>query len=88
MSSRKKKNQINGIDETIDKRSNGYQRRKEALKKATDTMFDLLESACKYSLPVDYVFFDSWLSYPSVIKRVLTYNLHVVCRLKSMYRVY
>ena len=88
LSSRNKKTKINGINESIDKRTNGYQRRKEALKKATDTMFDLLEGACKYSLPVDYVLFDSWFSYPKVIKKILRYNLEVVCRLKAMYRVY
>ncbi len=88
LSSKKDKNRINDINDDIDKRTNGYKRRKEALKKATETMFDLLDGACKYSLPVDYVLFDSWFAYPKIIKKILNYNLQVVCRLKAMYRVY
>ncbi|MFW6230371.1 MAG: transposase, partial [Halanaerobium sp.] len=88
LSSKKDKNRINGINEYIDKRTNGYKRRKEALKKSTEVMFDLLESALKYSLPVDYVLFDSWFAFPKIIKKVLSYDLEVVCRLKAMYRVY
>ena len=42
LSSTNPNTQINGINENIDKRTNGYKRRKEALKKATETMFDLL----------------------------------------------
>ena len=88
LSSKKEKNRINDIDEDIDKRTNGYKRRQEALKKATEVMFDLLEGAIKYCLPVDYVLFDSWFAYPSIIKKVFSYEIDVVCRLKSMYRVY
>jgi transposase len=88
LSSKKDKNRINGINKDIDKRTNGYKRRKESLKKATETMFDLLAEACKYSFPVDYVLFDSWFSFPKVIKRVLSYKLHVVCRLKAMPKVF
>ena len=88
LSSEKKEKRINGMKESIDKRTNGYQRRKEAIKKSTETMFDLLKDACKYSLPVDYVLFDSWFAFPKIIKKVLSYNLEVVCRLKAMHRVY
>ena len=88
LSSKKDKNRINGINEDIDKRTNGYKRRKEALRKSTEVMFDLLEGALKYSLPVDYVLFDSWFAFPKTIKKVLSYDLEVVCRLKAMYRVY
>jgi len=88
LSSQNDKYRINNIKENIDKRTNGYQRRKEALQKTTVTMFNLLDGICKYSIPIDYVLFDSWFAYPKVIKKVLTYNLQVVCRLKAMYRVY
>jgi len=88
LSSRKEKNRINGMSDDIDKRTNGYKRRQEALAKATEVMFDLLEGAVKFSLPVDYVLFDSWFAYPAIIKKVLNYELEVVCRLKKMPRVY
>jgi len=88
LSSAKEKNRICGISEDIDKRTNGYQRRKESMKKATETMFDLLEQAGNFSIPASYVLFDSWFAFPKVIKKVLEYNYQVVCRLKSMHRVY
>ena len=88
LSSTNPNTQINGVNENIDKRTNGYKRRKEALKKTTETMFDLLKGAVKYAIPVDYVLFDSWFAYPKVIKKVLGHNMQVICRLKAMYRVY
>ena len=88
LSSKNDKYRINDIKENIYKRTNGYRRRKEALQKATVTMFDLLDSICKFSIPIDYALFDSWFAYPKVIKKVLSYNLPVICRLKAMYRVY
>src|SRR6056297_4363121 len=42
LSSQNDKYRINDIKENIDKRTNGYQRRKEALQKTTVTMFNLL----------------------------------------------
>ena len=75
LSSKNDKYRINDIKENIDKRTNGYRRRKEALQKATVTMFDLLDSICKFSIPIDYVLFDNWFAYPKGIKRflVITY---------------
>ena len=88
LSSSKQKHRINEVKTEIDKRTNGYKRRKEAVRKATETMFNLIEAACKYGLPTDYVLFDSWFAYPKIIKKVLAYDLNVVCRLKAMYRVF
>jgi len=84
----KPKTQINGINEKIDKRTNGYKRRKETLKKANETMFDLLKEAVKYAISVDYVLFNSWFAYLKVIKRILGHKIQVICRLKAMYKVY
>jgi len=84
LSSRKEKNRLNDINENIDKRTNGYQRRKEALKKSTETMFNLLDDASKFKFPVDYVLFDSWFAFPKTIKKIMDYNLNVVCRLKAL----
>jgi len=55
LSSRKDKNRINGINKNIDKRTNGYKRRREALKKSTKVMINLLKQAVKFKLPTDYV---------------------------------
>ena len=84
LSSRKEENRYNGIKADIDKRTNGYKRRQEALGKATEVMFDLLEGATKYDIPVDYILFDSWFAFPKIIGKVLEYEKQVVCRLKSL----
>lgn len=88
LSSRKEKNRYCEMNENIDKRTNGYKRRKESLKKATETMFDLLKDISKFSFPIDYVLFDSWFAYPKIIKQVLEFELPVVCRLKRMPNIF
>lgn len=88
LSSAKKKNLLCGINSLIDKRTNGYKRRKESIKKATEVMFGLLEQAKFYSISADYLLFDSWFAFPSVIKRALDYNLNVICMVKALPKIY
>lgn len=88
LSSRKDKNRINGINKNIDKRTNGYKRRREALKKSTKVMINLLKQAVKFNLPTDYVLFDSWFAFPANILEVLELKLHTICMIKAMPKVY
>ena len=89
LSSTKKKNRFQEINSDIDKRTVGYKRRKEALKKSTEAMFDLLDEVNPLQLCAKTLLFDSWFAFPKVIKRVVSeYPLHVICMLKSMHRVY
>ena len=85
LSSRIKENRLCSMNDSIDKRTNGYKRRKESIKKATEVMFNLLDGAAKHSIPAKYVLFDSWFSFPAVIRKIaIKYKLHVVCRLKAL----
>lgn len=89
LSSEKKKNRFQEINSSVDKRTVGYKRRKEALKKSTEAMFDLLDEVNPLQLCARTLLFDSWFAFPKVIKRVVSeYPLHVICMLKSMHRVY
>lgn len=89
MSSEKKSNRYQEANEKIDKRTVGYRRRKEAVKKSTDTLFHLLDEVHPLQLCSKTLLFDSWFAFPKVIKRVVSnYPLHVICMLKSMHRVY
>jgi hypothetical protein len=89
LSSEKQKNRFQEINTSIDKRTVGYKRRKEALKKSTDAMFDLLDEVDLLQLCAKTLLFDSWFAFPKVVKRVVSeYPLHVICMLKSMHRVY
>jgi hypothetical protein len=89
LSSHKKSNRYQAVNETIDKRTIGYRRRKEAMKKSTETLFDLLDDVNPRELQAKTLLFDSWFAFPSAIKRVVSnYPLHVICMLKNMHRVY
>jgi hypothetical protein len=89
LSSEKKKNRFQEVNDNIDKRTVGFRRRKEAMKKSTDAMFDLLDEINPLKLCAKTLLFDSWFAFPSVIKRVVSdYPLHVICMLKNMHRVY
>jgi hypothetical protein len=87
LSSEKERNRLCGIDPRIDKRTTGYKRRLESIKKSTEVMFELLRQAQEYSIPARYLLFDSWFSFPSIICRVREHSLHVICMLKSMKKV-
>jgi hypothetical protein len=89
LSSDKKSNRYQEPSGSIDKRTVGYRRRKEAMKKSTETMFHLLDEVHPLELCAKTLLFDSWFAFPSVIKRVVSnYPLHVICMLKNMHRVY
>ncbi|KJU84290.1 transposase, IS4 family protein [Candidatus Magnetobacterium bavaricum] len=59
LSSENEKNRINGIDEKIDKRSNGYKRRAESIRKATEVLIDLLNQVDLKKISAKYLLFDS-----------------------------
>lgn len=89
LSSVNRKNRFQEIDSNMDKRTVGYKRRQEAMKKTTEGMFDLLDDVNPLQLGARTLLFDSWFAFPKVIKRVVSdYPLHVICMLKSMHRVY
>lgn len=89
LSSEKQTNRFREINPTIDKRTLGYKRREEAVKKSTEALFDLLDDINPLQLCAQTLLFDSWFAFPKVIKRVVSeYPLEVVCMLKRMHRVY
>jgi hypothetical protein len=83
LSSEKESNRLQGMN-AVDKRTNGYKRRKEAIRKSTEVMLDLLKQAKAYMVPASYLLFDSWFSFPGVIRKVLEQELHIICMLKSV----
>ena len=89
LSSEKQKNRFQEISPDIDKRTVGYRRRKEAVKKSTEALFDLLDDINPLQLCAQTLLFDSWFAFPKVIKRVVSeYPLEVICMLKRMHRVH
>jgi hypothetical protein len=88
VASSKEKNQLCKMDDTIDKRTNGYKRRYNALMPKTDSMFDLLDIAKKHNIHADYVLFDSWFSSPSTIIQVLNRKMHAIAMVKATEKVH
>ena len=58
------------MNDSLDKRTNGYKRRQEAVRKSTDVLLDLLEQAKAYMVPASYLLFDSWFAFNGVIRKV------------------
>ena len=87
LASAKKEKQLQEVNPAIDKRSCGGHRRREAVRKATDMAVTMVKRALSRGLKADYVLFDSWFSFPSVIDQIAGLGIHVICHLKPMPRI-
>ena len=83
LSSAKEKNRYNEINPGIDKRTCGYQRRKEAITKSTKLLEPMVKNAIKIGIQAKYLVMDSWFSIPSVIS-TLRNHIHIICMLKDL----
>lgn len=72
----------NNVMRDIDKRTNGWRRRKEALNKKTDVLLRMIERAWKSGIDASFVLFDSWFSHDVVIHKIMNIGYGVICRLK------
>jgi hypothetical protein len=82
LSSTKQANRYNEITKSLDKRTCGYQRRKEALTKSTELMEPMLKRAIGMGVRAKYLLMDSWFSAPSIIATLRT-HIHIICMLKD-----
>ncbi|WP_429885579.1 IS4 family transposase [Geoalkalibacter halelectricus] len=83
LSSGNKKNRLTEMAD-VDKRTNGYKRRTESLRKAPEMLKDLVIQARNRGISADYLLFDSWFAFPSVIIAMLEQKQQVICMLKAM----
>ncbi len=67
----------------VDKRTNGFKRRAESIRKAPDVLKELVKQACDSGIRADYLLFDSWFAFPSTIIGLLEQKQQVICMLKS-----
>jgi hypothetical protein len=88
LSSENTKNIINPIKKGIDKRTNGYKRRREAVMKATDVIIEMLDRVKKYSLNAKYVLFDSWFTYPSILLKIKELEYDIIAMVKKMPKLF
>lgn len=83
LSSEKAANRLNNITKTMDKRSCGYIRRKEAVSKTTDLLEPMIKRILAAGVDVSYILMDSWFAFPSIIK-TLSQHRPVICMLKDL----
>ena len=88
LSSSKEKNRLFPMRKDIDKRTNGFKRRDESIRKSTQVLIELVAHAKAVDIVAEYLLFDSWFSFPATIIRLLEEKVHVICMLKAMKPTY
>jgi hypothetical protein len=74
---------LNEANKTVDKRTNGGQRRKEAVLHKPDAAISLIREALNAGITAQYVLMDTWFTNEPFIKRVTEEGLHVIGMLKD-----
>jgi len=83
LSSAKEENRLAPMRDDLDKRTNGYKRRQESMKKAPDVLVELVKVAMAADTKADYLLFDSWFAFPATIRRIHALGMHTICMLKD-----
>lgn len=79
---------ILGTTKKFDKRSIAGRRRTLAVKKATDAMLDLLDTAISAGLSASYVLFDTWFANPAQISAIKSRGMEVIAMLKKSSKIH
>jgi len=83
LSSAKEKNRLAPMRNDLDKRSNGYRRRQESMKKATDVLVEMITLAVTAGTTARHLLVDSWFAFPATIRRLHAAGMHTICMLKD-----
>lgn len=87
LSSAKEDNRLSPMRAGIDKRTNGYKRRQESVRKSTDVLVDMVTLAMTAETMARHLLFDSWFAFPATIRRIKALGMHTVCMLKDTGKV-
>ena len=83
LSSAKENNRLAPMRDGIDKRTNGYKRRQESMRKSTDVLVEMVALAMTAGTTAQHLLFDSWFAFPATIRRIKAKGMHTVCMLKD-----
>ena len=83
LSSAKDTNRLAPMRVCIDKRTNGYKRRQESLRKSTDLLVEMVALAMTAGTTAQHLLFDSWFAFPATIRRIRSLGMHTICMLKD-----
>lgn len=75
-------NRANARLRTIDKRTCGWKRRKEALDKKTTALVQMADRAWHAGIDASFVLFDSWFAHDKIVSSICSIGYGVICRLK------
>jgi Transposase DDE domain len=87
LSSAKEDNRLSPMRDGIDKRTNGYKRRLESVRKSTDVLVDMVTLAMTAETTARHLLFDSWFAFPATIRRIKALGMHTICMLKDTGKV-
>ncbi|MDK2904635.1 MAG: hypothetical protein PWR12_711 [Eubacteriaceae bacterium] len=88
MSSANPNNRFKGVTESIDKRTSGYKRRKEAVRKKNDVAVEMISRALKQGIQANYVLIDTWFTHEPMIQSILNEGLDVIGMVKQLKQHY
>ena len=83
-----KNENILGTTKVFDKRTIAGRRRTLAVKKGTEAMLELLDTALSADLNADYVLFDNWFANPAQITAIKSRNMNVIAMLKKSSKIH
>lgn len=87
LSSAKKENRYQEMNDRIDKRSCGGRRRKESVSKSTSLIEPMLKRAMSFGIKARYLLMDSWFGLPAIILTARKY-IDVICMVKDTPKVF
>ena len=84
LSSANKSNRYQEVNDSIDKRTNGFKRRIESMKKKSSVAVELIKNTLKQGIEASYVLMDSWFIHEPMIKSCLDEGIDVIGMVKQM----
>lgn len=88
LSSTKQDNRFCEMRQDLDKRTNGYKRRVEALIHKPDAVSQLLDRALVAGFSADYVLMDSWFTHAPLLRTLKNKGLHIIGMVKALKQRY
>ena len=88
MSSANPNNRFQEVTESVDKRTSGYKRRKEAVRKKNDVAVEMISRALKQGIQASYVLMDTWFTHEPMIQSILNEGLDVIGMVKQLKQRY
>lgn len=88
LSSANDSNRLTEMDSSIDKRTHGYKRRKDALMKRPQSISKMITRALNAGICADYVLMDSWFTNEPMIKSMRSQGLDTIGMVKDMKQKY